>query len=42
MRANGIVNGVPVTDAEAAAAGVGSDTSDKSAPDYGTDDVTED
>ena len=27
---------------EAAAAGVGSDTSDKSAPDYGTDDVTED
>ena len=27
---------------EAAAAGVGADTSDKSAPDYGTDDVTED
>ena len=27
---------------EAAAAGVGADTSDKSAPDYGADDVTED
>mgnify|MGYP001288802606 FL=1 len=27
---------------EAAAAGVGADTSDTSAPDYGTDDVTED
>ena len=27
---------------EAAAAGVGADTSDKLAPDYGTDDVTED
>ena len=27
---------------EAAAAGVGADTSDKSAPNYGTDDVTED
>ena len=27
---------------EAAAAGVGADTSDKSAPDYGTDEVTED
>ena len=27
---------------EAAAAGVGADTSDKSAPDYGTNDVTED
>ena len=27
---------------EAAAAGVGADMSDKSAPDYGTDDVTED
>ena len=27
---------------EAAAAGVGADTSDKSAPDYGTDDATQD